>query len=662
MLLGLIAGCGAASPAAVIPGASESPEVTADLSGRALKTASSYDEVFKALSEAMTRTYGGYGGGMAVDDAEAGKGVLTGAPAQAPAAAGAAVDGSASAAGGDYSQTNVQVEGVDEGDIVKTDGRYIYVLRNNELIIFKADGAGTTKISSVKVVEDQPVDKPVPYPVPQTGSAETDSAGVAADLPAVDVVPPERYSSEYASDIYVTGDTLVVITSYSSYMPYLTDGAKTDMYYGGSRQVSKLHVYDITDRAKPVHKTELGQDGYVLTTRLIGKTLYMISSHYVYDVKEGQNETFIPSLYVDGTAKLVAPDTISIMPFVNTTAYTIVCAYDLENAAIGDSQTVLGGGSNVYMNAETLFIANSTTSQTAGTPYADSVYTVIDYTTTNVTDITSFDIAGGGLKMKAAGSVPGNLNSQFNMDEFEDNLRVVTTTYTQSWSEYTDKAKGFVNYIWKDPVSANTLTVLDGSLKVIGSVGDLAPGEQVYSARFDGAVGYFVTFRQVDPLFAVDLSNPAKPTVLSALKIPGFSEYLHVWSDGRLFGLGMNADPETGRTDGMKLAMFDTSDPTNVTVKHELKLTTSWSTALYNHKAILISPDKSLIAFPADSGYDIYTYSDDTGFSKRATISAVEWSGDSRGLYIGDNAYIVDWSSVSVLDMSSFKLLNRISY
>jgi uncharacterized secreted protein with C-terminal beta-propeller domain len=141
----------------------------------------------------------------------------------------------------------------------------------------------------------------------------------------------------------------------------------------------------------------------------------------------------------------------------------------------------------------------------------------------------------------------------------------------------------------------NALYVLDADLQVAGSITDLAQDEVIYSARFDGDIGYFVTFRQVDPLFAVDLSNPKAPVVLSALKIPGFSEYLHLWSDGRLFGLGRDADVETGRAGRMKLSMFDTSDPADVTERKTLLLDSDYSAALYNHKAILISRDKNLI-------------------------------------------------------------------
>jgi uncharacterized secreted protein with C-terminal beta-propeller domain len=663
LITGLFAGCGPvnAGGSGVPSGSpSGSPDSTAnpspvDVSGRKLINAESYDDVFKALSDAASRnTY--WGPSYAVEEDSIAKGAETGTAAPMPAPA--AQDGSyenGNSGGPDYSQTNVQVGGVDEGDIVKTDGNYIYVLRNNELIIFKADGASTARVGSVKVG-------------PDTSDLQL--------MPGYEGREPvDVYSYEYASDIYVTGDTAVIISSFSSYGPYYDvkyDGAETDLDTGdeakpaimpaNDQQIAKAYIFDITDRTNPVLKAELGQDGYILTTRLIDSTLYMISTYYVYNTDENNEGTYIPRLYDNGAAKLVAPDCISIMPYFSSTAYTVVCTYDLNTASLGLNQSILGGGSTVYMNKDTLFIASSTSDQTESTPYTDSVYTVIDYTMTTVTDITSFDISGGQLALKASGSVPGSLSDQFAMDEYGGNFRVVTTTYSQYWSEYTDKAKGFVNYVYKDPYSANALYVLDGSLKQVGSVEDLAKGEQVYSVRFEGEIGYFVTFRQVDPLFAVDLSDPANPRVLSALKIPGFSEYLHVWGDGRLFGLGMDADEESGRTDGMKLTMFDTTDPTNVTVKHSLKLDTGYSNALYNHKAILISPDKSLIAFPADSGYDIYGYSDEQGFYKRAGVSSIEWSGDSRGLYIGEVAYIVDYSSISVLDMTSFILLNRFSY
>lgn len=653
LITGLFTGCVAAnaggeparSPTGTTAGVSSPSPVDAE--GRSLVNAASYEDVFKALSGASSRNAFWGPAYVAAEDS----GMKSGAGAAPAPSTG---DGAYNPQSPDYSRTNVQVDGVDEGDIVKTDGSYIYVLRNNELIIFKADGASTVQVSTVKIA----------------------GGNISKPMPGYDDLTPEDsiYSSEYASDIYVAGNIAAVVSSSSSYATYLVDGpvrdgagAEIDAARPGiapvyDRTITKLYIYDITDRSNPVKKAELGQDGYILTTRLAGNTLYMLSTYYIYSAEEGNDGTYIPRLYDGGTSKLVSPGCIAIMPYFSSTAYTVICAYDLMGAALAENQSILGGGTTVYMNKDTLFIAGSANDQVESAPYTDSVYTVIEYTMTSVTDITSFDISGGKLALKASGSVPGSLNDQFSMDEHNGNLRVVTTTYSQCWSEYTDKAKGFVNYIYKDPYSANALYVLDGSLKTIGSVENLAEGERVYSVRFDGDIGYFVTFRQVDPLFAVDLADPANPTIKSALKIPGFSEYLHVWSDGRLFGLGMDADEKTGRTDGMKLAMFDTTEPADVKVKHSLKLDTSYSNALYNHKAILISADKGIIAFPSDSGYDIYGYSEEQGFYKRAGVSSVKWSGDSRGLYIGDFAYIVDYSSISILDMIGLRLIGRISY
>ena len=636
LMIGLFAGCGVTLAQDGNPSASASP-AGVDVSADELSFAENYDDIYKAIQSALSRTYGPSGHGVAMDSA-------TVAESAAPMPETATTNDSMGFGGkGEYSETNVQVEGVDEGDIVKTDGEYIYVLRENELIIFKADGETTTQVSAIKVVSGY--------------SDDTDEM--------------ELQTTDYASDIYVTGDTAVVVLSRYSYSAYVAEETPEDgriavdiAPYGVDKQISMLRIYDITNRAEPVLKGELGQDGNVLTTRLIGSTLYMITTYYVYDAREDNDGSYIPSVYANGTPSLMKAGDIAIMPYIDTTSHTVLCAYNLDDAALSASQSILSGGSTVYMNADTLYIAESTSRQTAGTPYTQSVYTVTDYTRSDITNITSFDISGGTLALKATGTVSGSLHNQFNLDEYDGNLRVVTSVYTQAWTEYTDEEMDWTNYIWDDGITDNALYVLDGSLSIIGSIDTLSEDEQVYGVRFDGETGYIVTFRQVDPLFAVDLSDPTNPTVMSALKIPGFSEYLHVYSDGRLFGLGMDADEETGRTSGMKLTMFNTEDPTDVTVKHTLKLDSDYSVALYNHKAILISADKSIIAFPADNGYDIYGYKDDTGFYKRASINidAVDWYGNGRGLYIDDFAYIVNTRAVTVLDLKDFSLVTQLAY
>ena len=442
LMAGVFSGCGAKpSSGGVSPSGGTSPSPNS-VSQQAT-TASSYDDVYKALNAALTQ--GEYGRDDGVSWAGAAQPeTAAAAPMPAPADSAPALGGdkTGSSADSDYSQTNTQVAGVDEGDIVKTDGQYIYVLRQNELIIFKADGASTVRVGSIMVADKHTQDKPM--------------------YQESTVVPEvQAYINEYASDIYVSGNTAVVISSYYSYMPYYADGAiardgiaKAEIMppINDNRQIAKVRIIDITNRSKPVMAAELGQDGNVLASRLIGSTLYLISNYYVYNADKDDNTTYVPRLYTGSDERIMSPDSIAIMPIVSSTAYTVVCSYDLEKAALNDSMSVLGGGSTVYMNQNALYVANSISKQTAGAPYTDSVYSVIDYTSTNMTDIVRFDLSGGGLKLAASGTVPGSMYGQFALDEYNGNLRVVTSTYSQSWSEYTDKAKGFVNYVWKDPV------------------------------------------------------------------------------------------------------------------------------------------------------------------------------------------------------------------
>ena len=589
-----------------------------------------YDDLYTALSLAMTS------GGEA--------GVRTFGPSDTAASEAVAADGQTALAptaskdeGGssDYSKTNVQIEGIDEGDIVKTDGSYIYILHDNELIIMEAEGADTKTVYRATIAEQ----------VERT----TDDAYYS--------------SSEYPSELYISGNYLAVISSYSDYIAYETYEEDMKLPYEDTSKVN-LDIYDVSDPSNPRLLHELGQDGTNLTSRFVDDTLYLISNYHVYDVTEGDPETFVPSLYRDGVSTLVAEDCIGIIPNITSTAYTVISAYNLPTGTLTANQTVLGGGSTVYMNFDSLYVANATYTETESAPYTDSVYTVVDYTEKNITNISRFDLAGGGVSLTATGTVDGYLTDQFAMDESDGYLRIVTTAFENKWSVYTDEAKDWDFYDWEneESVTTNALYVLNSGMEIVGSITDLAPDETVYSVRFDGDIAYFVTFRTIDPLFAVDLSQPTTPTVLSSLKIAGFSEYLHVYGDGRLFGLGMDADEDSGRTNGMKLTMFDTTDPANVTEKHTLLLDSDYSTALYNHKAILVSAENDLIAFPVDNGFDVYGYADESGFYLKAQITSDEWYGNARGLYIGDFVYIIDASGVSVLNMNDFTQATKITF
>lgn len=200
---------------------------------------------------------------------------------------------------------------------------------------------------------------------------------------------------------------------------------------------------------------------------------------------------------------------------------------------------------------------------------------------TEKTLVHKINVDKNNIEYQGVGEVPGTVLNQFSMDEFDGHFRIATTT--GNWRE----------------TSLNHLYILDKDLKIIGSVEDLAKGERIYSTRFIENKAYMVTFRQVDPLFVIDLKNPENPKVLGYLKITGFSDYLHPYDESHIIGIGKSATEE-GRVKGMKIALFDVSDVANPTeeAKIEIGERGTDSNALYDHKAFLFDKNKNLLVLP----------------------------------------------------------------
>ncbi|NHB83816.1 hypothetical protein G7085_01540 [Tessaracoccus sp. HDW20] len=198
--------------------------------------------------------------------------------------------------------------------------------------------------------------------------------------------------------------------------------------------------------------------------------------------------------------------------------------------------------------------------------------------------------------------------NQFALDEFGSHLRVAVTMTGPTASGW---------------LTSPALLVLDQTLETVGMLPQLAVNESIQSVRFSGPTAYVVSFRQVDPLFAIDLSDPTAPAIMSELKIPGFSTYLHPWSDGLLLGLGIDGT-ETGPTSDLKLTMFDTSDPFDVTETATLKVSLNQAEALRNHKAVLIDEKSGLIGFAASS-YDADATGCTTWSTAGTTAPSASW-------------------------------------
>ena len=615
------------------PAAEPRPVNTESVSGL-----SAYDEVYDIFSNISYNSHLAYGTeGGALSSAEAAEAAPKTAVSEdkdvpMDGAAEAATDSSA-----DYSETNVQVEGIDEGDSVKTDGKYLYRLENNVLSILSCEGKNTKLLSQTQVAD---------------GSCNEELNGGSF------------LSTDDACAIYLieNGNAVAVVKSTWRYSDWWDEGTGDSAY--SSDTATAVSVYDVSDRTAPTLSAKFKQDGSYLTSRILDGVLYLISN----DAKDGEPvetkpETYVPCIEENGTEHPIDAGCIYIVPEPDSTQYTVISAIRLSDCSLISNQSVLGGGTEFYMSQNNLYFSRAIYDTEEGDAYTEDGYDVQEYKDSSHTELLRFSLQDGNIAPEAEGEVPGYLLNQFAMDEYEGNLRVVTTQDENTYRTYTDSKHGWVNYQADRDVQENALYVLDASLKIIGKIEGLAEDERVYSVRFAGETGYFVTFRETDPLFSVDLRNPEEPKIMGKLKIPGFSSYLHVYGNGLLFGLGMDADEETGITNGLKLSMFDTSDPHNVTELHTMYLESDWSEALYNHKAILIAPERDLIAFPAENGYAIYGYSTKTGFYPKATVEGdLDWSaGDTRGVYADEDFYVFTDHAVTVFRMEDFTELVQLS-
>lgn len=567
-------------------------------------TVESYEELYAIMSESAEKN--GSGMDLAVDDE-----TVDEIHSESYATVTEATN---SISAHDYSGTNVQVEGVDEGDIIKTDGEYIYIIRSGCVTIVDA--------SEMK----------------ELCTFEVDG---------------REYSN--VDHMYLKGDRLAVVLSVNAwYRNYLESGE--DIYELNYTEETAVILYDISDRSAPKKIREFIQDGSLCSTRLIGSKLYTVSTYGVAISYAAADEptTYVPTVMVDDCEKLISCGDINIFPETESNVYNIITSIDIGEAEKYDSvKAAFGSRGTIYADNDSLLIAatcyiSDETESDDGKWIAREGY--------NETSLLLYDLNDGIITKKASASIPGTLLNQFSIDEYNGYYRFVTNDHRYKDTVYTE---GIDRYEYESS-DTNGLYVLDSELNPVGSIDGLAEDESVKSVRFDGDVAYFVTFRYVDPLFTVDLSDPTEPKVMSELKIPGFSSYLHKFGDGRLFGLGYNADETSGFTEGLKLSMFDTSNPYDVTEKHVLLLEESWSEALYNHKAILVSVEKNLIAFPSEYGYAVYGYDDESGFYVKNRVELDEDEkyfsfGDYRGLFIDNSFYVCSDLGIARFSLDGFE-------
>ncbi|MFH0805134.1 MAG: beta-propeller domain-containing protein [Patescibacteria group bacterium] len=507
----------------------------------------------------------------------------------------------------DYSQTNIQVAGVDEADTVKTDGTYIYDISGNTVFIARA------------------------YPV-------TEAAVVGKITFGTSSTPQELFID--GKNLMVFGqryDNTIIPQAESSGSGTSGSSASVgmpapDIYpYYGSTSVTFAEIYDLTDPANPVQKRKLEFEGTYSTSRMIGNYVYFILNTYPdYRLLEEKNPTPVP-LYRDtptagtGTVPAVKPLTncadVSYIEPISSSQYVSVIGLPIDDYNKDISkEVILGSSQNVYASTTNLYIANTTWDAYQ----AGFIDRIIGREPAEKTALYKFNLAKEKITYQGTTEVPGTILNQFSMDEFKEYFRIATTT-------------GYISQ--QGGNATNNVFVLDKSLKQVGALTDLAPGEKFYSTRFMGDRAYLVTFKKVDPLFTVDLSDPTNPRVLGQLKIPGFSDYLHPYDDTHIIGVGKDTvESETGNFawyQGLKMAIFDVSDVANPKEMYKTIIGDRGtdSPALTDHKAFLFSKEKNLLVLPIT----LSTLSDE----QKATVNR---QGNEYGQFTFQGSFVYDIS------------------
>lgn len=552
---------------------------------------------------------------------------------------------------GNFSQTNNQEQGVEESDVVKTDGVYFYVADDRSFSVVDISGA-------MEVIATRPVDG-------------------------------------YIEALYLYGNKLVILYRLAPNgaepgediaMP--VDGRLFGMpYWIPVEKRQGVAIYDISDPHDPTNLKTVDFDGHLISSRLINGKLHVVQQFrpnlppldYWHDgtaqdmdnkIKSNQqalDEMTLNDMIPFYRVASDPPDAQTDTPTVTPNHYycpaskdgggtiTTIVSFDLDDADLPfESIGMVADAHIVYASTQALYTATH-----------KYLYDAKTATTSQEATLFKFDITGDAVRFAGGGIIPGWILNQFSLGEYQGVLRVATTTgHAGGWQE----------------TSRNNVYCLqseNNTLKVIGKIEDLAPGEQIYAARFMGERGYLVTYVKVDPLFTLNLSDPSAPEVAGYLKVPGYSDYIHPYGDNYLITVGKDAlfMEEDNMTwyQGVQLSIFDISDFSNPTrLHHQIIGNRGTNTEVSgNHKAFTFLADNELMALPIDlyehitepahpsiigektfQGLYVYRVSPDSGFqllgrmsTERDTIDAGyrHWT---RGIFVDPQVYAVTKDAV----------------
>lgn len=474
-------------------------------------------------------------------------------------------------------ETNIQIESVNEPDVVKTDGKYIYYIQDKKVTIIDA-----RNVKKLKKIIDIKYDT-------------------------------ENGENFIPSELYVYEDNLVVI------------GNKT--LNGENINYVATKIYNIEKKNKPKLERELEIEGEYLLSRMNGENVYVLSNKYLYasnfnekTINELNENDFKPT-YLDTSVseeiQYINFDKIYYLPESGDTSYLNILGFNITNSDSTNIESYFGAGKEVYASESNLYVTK--VRYDIKDSKVHGFYNNIDINTY----IYKFNLEDYKIKYETVGNVPGEVLDQFSMDENNEYFRIATTVVTNT----------------TETKNSNNMYILDKDLNITGKVENLANGEKVYSVQFIDNRAYMETFVETNPLFVIELSNPTNPVVLGELKIPDYSKYLYLYDEKHIIGFCEDTkiiDNETENlitTDGMKMAVFDVTDPNEPKEMFSEKIGEqgTYSEILNNHRTLLCAKDKNIIAFPINitneenklefQGAIAYGFDLESGFSLKGKIA-----------------------------------------
>ncbi|MGX8773840.1 MAG: beta-propeller domain-containing protein [Bacillota bacterium] len=483
-----------------------------------------------------------------------------------PTSGSAVVDAEASDKGEDYSETYVQVDGVDESDIIKTDGKYIYYASRlgSDVVVAKVSDGRAEEVAVI----------------------DGNETGISPD------------------NLFLAGDRLLIIGN-----EYEEEGT-TNYYVTAFSVNTKACIYDVSDPEKPEPVGEYRQSGFCSSARVADGYLYLVSNDYL----DRGEKRIVPFAGTGEDFEKLAPNCVCAFPDPRECAYAVIGSVKIDSADVSESETraILGSSGNIYCNGSSIYLTDGST-----------VFTRGDFDSR--THIVKAEIDKGRIAFAEEGTVRGSVASQFAMDEKDGYFRIATTA-------------------WVNGRQVNYLYVLNDKLDQVGRVRGFAAGEEIKAVRYIGDTAYVITYMQTDPLFVIDLSDPENPKKLGSVKITGFSSLLVPEEGNRLLGIGTStSQAEFGEVeDGLKLVLFDVSDPEDPKVLDSRTYKGYYSEVEFTHKALVVNRSEGWYAVPYSN------WDDENGgvLQFRVKDGALEEVSDYKGdeeldrcLYIDDYFY-----------------------